>query len=152
MTTEYVPYDGDYIEGVDYTKFINDIQTEAGIDIGIYREICVTLTLDGKDKIQVDCSNDEGDEWEWTDTFPVPSGWDMALVKEMFVGLVYMRTDAYQELEKLVTKLVDWNCPECGETNTDKPNRETHCAKCGRVVFVLDEDDSFHDLHYKVDL
>lgn len=51
-----------------------------------------------------------------------------------------------------MTLLINWDCPKCGETNTDIPNQTTHCDKCGRVVFVMDEDDLFDDMHYNVDI
>ena len=95
MATEYEPYDGDYIEA-DYTKLIDDIQREQGIDIGAWLEICVSLD---DDEIYITCSNDEGNEWERSYTFPIPPGWEPEAVRAMFEGYVYLQTDAYQSVD-----------------------------------------------------
>jgi hypothetical protein len=42
MATQYEPFDGDYTDA-DYTKLLDDIQTEQGIDIGAWLEICATM-------------------------------------------------------------------------------------------------------------
>jgi len=46
--------------------------------------------------------------------------------------------------------MVEWYCPQCGEVNSDLINQYTHCAYCGRVVFVSDEDDVTFDDHWNV--
>jgi hypothetical protein len=89
--TEYKVSDGDYIEA-DYTKFFNDIQVAAGYRFGEYLEICTDLQ---NDTIHVLGSNDEGDTWEWEQSFPVPQGWDIEQVKKMFEGYVYLEPDDY---------------------------------------------------------
>jgi len=97
MPTEYEPYDGDYIDA-DYTKLLNDVQRERGHDLGEYLEICVSLTDD--DQLYILCSNDEGNEWKYSHTYPIPAGWDIEKVREMFSGYpVYLQTDAYQKPE-----------------------------------------------------
>jgi len=47
--------------------------------------------------------------------------------------------------------LIDWHCPECGEMNSDFSDNYTHCAYCGEVVYVLNEDDLIDDQNWKVD-
>jgi transcription initiation factor TFIIIB Brf1 subunit/transcription initiation factor TFIIB len=37
-------------------------------------------------------------------------------------------------------QMVEWDCPNCGHTNTDFQDQHTHCACCGLVVYVLNED------------
>jgi uncharacterized Zn finger protein len=37
-------------------------------------------------------------------------------------------------------ELIDWTCPQCGETNSDIPDQLTHCAACGRVVLVGEDE------------
>lgn len=91
MLTNYDCSDGDYIDDADYTKLINDIQRMVGYDIGEFLEICVTLESDNT--IGVLGANDEGDEWEWGQYFNIPPGWDIELIKRMFVGTVYMIPD-----------------------------------------------------------
>jgi transcription initiation factor TFIIIB Brf1 subunit/transcription initiation factor TFIIB len=49
-------------------------------------------------------------------------------------------------------ELIDWDCPQCGETNTDLTYQFTHCAKCGRVVMVSGEDGDFFDEGYSVEV
>ncbi len=97
MATQYEPFDGDYISDADYSKFLDDIQTEQGIDIGAHLEICVTLTRD--DFIRIACSNDEGSEWTFVYKFPIPTSWDVEIVRDMFEGNVYLKTDDYQAPE-----------------------------------------------------
>ena len=46
--------------------------------------------------------------------------------------------------------MTDWVCPQCGETNCDFEDWDTHCAFCGEVVYVLQNGD-VDDMHYKVD-
>jgi hypothetical protein len=89
MPTSYEPYDGDYTDA-DYTKLLNDIQSENNLDIGAHLEICVNLT--DKDKVYILCSNDEGTEWEFDYVFPVPSSWSVDTVRDMFSGYaVYLQ-------------------------------------------------------------
>ena len=92
MPTNYDCSDGDYIgdDDADYTKLINDIQREIGYDIGEFLEICV---LESDNTICILGANDEGDEWEWRQYFQIPPGWDIELIKRMFVGTVYMKPD-----------------------------------------------------------
>ena len=86
MPTNYEPSDGDYIEA-DYSKFFNDIQAQAGYDFGKYPEICTSLE-DGE--IFVCGANEECDEWIWQQSFPIPQGWSIEQVQEMFEGYVYL--------------------------------------------------------------
>ena len=94
--TQYEPYDGDYIDA-DYTELLNAAQRERGCDIGEYLEICVSLNDD--DQLEILCSNDEGNEWEFTHVWPIPAGWDVETVRTMFEGNVYLQTDSYQKPE-----------------------------------------------------
>ena len=112
MTTDYEPSDGDYIgdDEADYTKFFNDIQTEAKYDFGEYLEIYTTLEEDNT--IRVLGANDDGDDWEWERSFPVPQGWDMELVKRMFEGTVYLEPSNRQD----TAVDEDWICEVCGDT------------------------------------
>jgi hypothetical protein len=96
MKTSYKPFDGDYTDA-DYTRLLDDIQTEQGINIGASYEICVNLIKD--DKIHVVCSNDDGSEWVFEYSFPIPTSWDIETIRAMFEGNVYMNTDAYQKPE-----------------------------------------------------
>jgi len=89
MPTNYVVSDGDYIDA-DYTKLLNDIQAEADFDIGDYLELCVSFE-DGE--IKVLGSNDEGSEWIWERSFPVPAGWSIELIQSMFMGNVYFQLE-----------------------------------------------------------
>lgn len=88
--TQYKPFDGDYTDA-NYTKLLDDIQTEQGIDIGTWSEICVTLTKNNL--IFITCSNDEGDEWVFDYTFPIPVSWDVGTVQAMFNGNVYLHKE-----------------------------------------------------------
>lgn len=47
---------------------------------------------------------------------------------------------------------IDWDCPQCGTTNTDLTHQGTHCGSCGRVVWVLDEDGNFFDEKWNVEM
>lgn len=85
MPTSYDPKDGDYIDA-DYTKLLNDIQNASDYDIGEYLEICVSLE-DGKIYI---CGSDDGTEWVWRRTFPIPDGWKLEDIQKMFPGYVYL--------------------------------------------------------------
>jgi len=85
--TLYEPFDGDYIDA-DYSKFFNDIQTEADFDIGEYPEICTTLEADNT--IRILGANVDQDDWIWDRSFPIPQGWDMEQVTKMFEGCVYL--------------------------------------------------------------
>jgi hypothetical protein len=49
-------------------------------------------------------------------------------------------------------ELVEWTCPYCQTINEDVKFQTTHCAGCGEVVYVLDEDENFDDYHYKIKL
>jgi hypothetical protein len=98
VTTSYEEFDGDYIDA-DYCKFLNDIQTQQGIDIGAYLEICVSMNR-GNNKIEVTCSNDEGNEWEQSYAFEIPEGWEFEKVCEMFPGFVYLKTEDYVKPEE----------------------------------------------------
>ncbi len=89
MTTSYEPFDGDYIDA-DYGQLLNDIQVQQEVKIGSYLEICVSLNLKSN-KIEVLCSNDEGNEWEFSFSFEIPTGWELEKVREMFPGNVYLR-------------------------------------------------------------
>lgn len=95
--TNYEPFDGDYIDA-DYGKLLNDIQTQQGLSIGAYLEICASMNK-GSKKIEVNCSNDEGDEWEQSYSFEIPEGWELEKVREMFPGNVYLRTGEYAKPE-----------------------------------------------------
>jgi len=95
MATHYEPYDGDYIDA-DYTRLLDDIQTEQDIDIGAWLEICAMLD---EDQIHIICSNDEGNEWVYDFTFPIPASWNVDEVRTMFEGNVYLQTDSYQKPE-----------------------------------------------------
>lgn len=48
--------------------------------------------------------------------------------------------------------LIGWHCPNCDEVNFDHPDQYTHCAYCGEVVYVLNEDDYVDDQNWKVDI
>lgn len=87
MTTNYEPFDGDYIDA-DYSKFFNDMQTEANFDFGEYPEICTTLEADNT--IRVLGANINQDDWIWDRSFPIPQGWELERVKKMFEGCVYL--------------------------------------------------------------
>ena len=43
--------------------------------------------------------------------------------------------------------MIEWHCPNCDEVNTDIPDRGTHCAYCGQIVWVGNEDDMVFDRH-----
>lgn len=48
--------------------------------------------------------------------------------------------------------MTNWDCPNCGETNIDFVDWDTHCAKCGRVVMVMGEDEGVIDQKYFAEL
>lgn len=90
MPTFYEPYDGDYTDG-NYTALLNAMQTEQGFELGVYLEICVSLTED--DQLYILCSNDDGNEWVFDYIVPIPAGWDLKTVREMFPGNVYLKCE-----------------------------------------------------------
>lgn len=49
-------------------------------------------------------------------------------------------------------ELIHWTCPECGIENIDLQDDFTHCAACGEVVWVMNEDELFEDQKYSVPL
>lgn len=48
--------------------------------------------------------------------------------------------------------LVTWICPECGTENIDITDQMTHCATCGEVVWVGNEEGQFWPQGWKVDV
>jgi Zn finger protein HypA/HybF involved in hydrogenase expression len=49
-------------------------------------------------------------------------------------------------------ELIVWTCPICQNENEDFPNHSTHCPKCGEVVYILDEDESFEDQNWRIEV
>ena len=47
--------------------------------------------------------------------------------------------------------MVDWDCPACGEENSDLIDQGTHCAYCGEVVWVGNQDNQVWDEGWKVE-
>ncbi len=46
--------------------------------------------------------------------------------------------------------MTTWHCPHCGEPNIDFCDCGTHCAHCGRVVWVLGQDQGVVDEKWHV--
>jgi ribosomal protein S27AE len=49
-------------------------------------------------------------------------------------------------------KMTKWYCPKCGEANMDFCDDGTHCAHCGRVVWVLGVGQGVIDEKWSVEL
>jgi hypothetical protein len=133
MTTSYEPFDGDYIDA-DYGKLLNDIQTQQGIEIGVFLEICVSFNR-GNNKIEVNCSNDEGDEWEYSYAFDIPEGWELEQVREMFPGGVYLKTEDYVKPEQEEEEEDDDGFGDDEyERQLERENPPVECVYCHRVA------------------
>jgi uncharacterized Zn finger protein (UPF0148 family) len=46
--------------------------------------------------------------------------------------------------------MTNWDCPQCGHQNYDFCDQHTHCAFCGRVVWVLGEGQGAVDENWNV--
>jgi hypothetical protein len=55
-------------------------------------------------------------------------------------------------MPEYIEVLIDWDCPQCHESNTDIPDQFTHCAYCGRVVMVGDSETLVFDEGWNVEL
>lgn len=119
MPTSYDPSDGDYIDA-DYTKLLNDIQTAADFEIGEFLEICVSITND--DEIFVQGTND-GTGWIWDRTFPIPDGWQIETIREMFPGYVYL--EPVEKSEK--PESIEDDCKH----EFDRDEVGLFCIRCG---------------------
>lgn len=49
-------------------------------------------------------------------------------------------------------ELYKWACPQCGEENIDLQDQDTHCAYCGRAVYILNRDYDIEDQGWSVEL
>lgn len=98
---EYIPFDGDFdnARAHELGKFATDLLGKAFIG---YKELCLSFS-DGvlpewvkgppdKPTINVLASNNEGDKWIEDKSYPIPSGWTIEQVKELFqYGNIYFQ-------------------------------------------------------------
>lgn len=132
LPTHYILFDGDYIDGENYEKFIDDLQIQAGYVIGEYVEICATLEEDGL--IRILGAVEKRDDWVLDQKFTVPTNWEMDRVRKMFEGSVYLSTTCHHKnvtvysrmssmatLEEPAEYDVKIQCDVCSETLEDVP-------------------------------